>query len=1169
MASKFSYLRTSLRHLGWLLTLPLLALLLALMLADWLVATETGTRAAFSIVKSASGGMLEAEAIHGRLLGPLQIGKLIVRQPESDIQITQLQLAWQPSALPERLLHITLLRAASVQFTQKALSTKPTRIDLPLQLQVDHIDIAHVQVAQAAQPMLDVHGVEGQLYFDGKHLRQATLNIRQLELAPLQRTWPQNSFSLQAQLEATGYGRLSLQNNAVGRLDQSRLPLRRATARFQLTDDALLVPDLQLDAGPGALIQGSASLRAEVLKLMLTTQSLNLRALDARLRATQLSGSASLTLAPAQTTQFSLALTEPWQNAPMKLTAQASMDANSLRIQSARLEHGKASATFSGALALTGARQFSAQGSLHQLRPQDYARLNNWPALILNGDFRAEGKRSAPAQAQLQFSVKDSSLQGHALAGDGKLILATDSLQIPHLLLLAGANQLKVQGALHASGSKLQFSLHAPQLSQLGPQFGGSLQLDGSASGTLAAPQVTATWQAHQLLLPGAIRMAEASGKTHLLLTPKQPLPVHQLEASINAQGIRRGTQAIGALQLELQGSMALDAPLALTANASQIAFDNLHLEQAQLQIKGSLHSHGIALNISRAGASHSLNATSSLAALDTPHPAWRGHFENVQLAALLALFEQSAVQATDVKLAGTWDSQLTGNAQTPLQVSVELHRESGDVMVRGTSPASPSATLGLQKFELVAGVSAGRLRVALKAEGRQLGQLAFKGSSAIAAGQVWQVDPHAAIDGALTLQLPSINWVGALLTSSVLAEGSLRGDVSVSGSWSDPQLKGHLEGQQLRLLLVDSGINFQRGVLDADFSGNAVTLRQLQFAGSSGELNITGPLHVSDGKLAASLAIQAKQFGVYDRSDRQLVLSGDATLALQEGRARVDGNVIVERGFFDIGRAGTPQLSDDVIVAGSPPQAQRALLLDLDIGIGLGEQLVLRGRGLDARMKGALRFSSKAGAPLRMVGLMQVSKGTFVAYGRELAIERGILRFDGAVGNPALDIRAMRRGTEVEPGVSIVGTALAPRIALVSEPQVPDAEKLAWLVLGHGLASSGGNELGDLQGAAASLLSQGAGAGIQSQLASAFGLDTISLSNQSNNSLNTQDTVQERIITLGKRVSSRLYVSYQQGLQIAAAVVLLRYTLTPHMTVEAESGTRSVFSLFYNMNFD
>ena len=1168
MASKtVSAKRTGWRIARWFIALPLLVMLLTFLLAGWLTTSESGARAAFSMLRAASGGLFAADDVHGRLLGPLLIGKLTIRQTDSDLNITQLQLEWQPQALQDGVLHIRLLRAANVQFSLHPQSPQPPpKWQSPLQLRLDKLAIARVQIEQDARPVLTLHKVEGQLQFDGQRIRQAALNLNSIELAQLQRTWPESRFNLQAQLDTDGSGKLSLQNLAVGRFDQSRLPLRRAIASFQLTDNALLLSDLQLDAGPGAQLQGSASMRAEALTVVLDTQALNLRQLDARLRATHLSGRASLTrtTTQGQSTQFKLSLSEPWQQAALKLTAQASLNATKLTVTTARLEHGKASASFSGMLDFSDAGQFSVHGSFKQLHPQDFAQLGHWPSLLLNGDFDAEGKRAAPAAANVEFSIVNSRLQAYPLAGKGKLVLAAGILAIPHLHLTAGANQLRVHGELRESASQLDFSIEAPQLAQLGPQFGGALHLTGSASGTLDAPLVKAEWQVRQLTLPGAIHIADAAGKTSLQLAPQQPFLFHTIETSLNARNIKNATSTIGTLQLKLQASMAMNAPLLLELSAQKMAFDQLRIEQAQLQLAGTLHSHTIALDITRHGMSHKMAATSSLTGLDK-NPAWRGHVESLQLSALLALFEQSAVQFTDVALAGEWDLQL----QTPLQGTLALRRQSGDVLLRSTQSTTQSTALGLQQFDLAVRARGDRLNVTLAAEGRQLGLLSFKGSSAMVADQVLQVDPHAAIDGQLTLQLPSINWIGALLSSSLLAEGSVRGDLRIAGSWSEPQLNGHIAGQQLRLLLVDSGIHFQRGVLDAEFAGNTLTLRQLQFAGTSGQINVSGPLIFSDGKLATNLAIHATQFGIYDRSDRQLVISGDAKLALAEGRARLDGNVIVDRGVFDIGRAGTPQLSDDVIVTGSPQQAQRALQLDLDVGVGLGKQLVLRGRGLDARMEGALRFTSKAGGPLQTFGLMQVSKGSYTAYGRELSIERGILRFDGAAGNPALDIRAMRRGTEVEPGVAIVGSALAPRIALVSEPQVPEAEKLAWLVLGHGLASSGGNELGDLQGAAASLLSQGAAAGIQAQLASVFGLDTISLSSQSKFAQENQDTVQERIITLGKRVSSRLYVSYQQGLQSAAAVVLLRYTLSPRLTVEAESGTRSVFSLFYNLNFD
>lgn len=1173
--------RTGWRIAGWLLAIALVMMLLTALLAGWLLTTERGTQTAFTMLQAASGGRVAASDIHGRLLGPLQIGKLTVRQPDSDLQIEQLQLEWQPAALQNKVLHVKLLRAASVKLVlHKQTDTPPARLQLPVQVLLDQVEIDRLQIEQDSQPLLALDALKGNLQFDGQRIKQAVLDIHGVELAQLQRRWPQTRFQLQAQLQANGNGTLSLNNLAAGRLDQSRLPLRKLSTSFTYSDAVLQLQDLQIDAGPGAQLQGSASLSDYALTAVVETRALDLRQLDARFRTTHLNGRATVKRNLSQSqqaqqnnnTQFSLALSEPWQHAPLQITTEISLDNTHLTVSSARLEHGNAHAEFSGAMELSGAGRFSARGKFHQLRPQDFAQFRNWPAMLLNGQFDTEGKRSAPAEATLQFAITESRLHGHPLAGNGKIILTDDNLAIPHLLLRAGANQLTVNGALRESAGLLHFSLHAPQLAQLGPQFGGDLQLSGSASGQLSAPKLSAAWQLHQLKLPAALRVAEASGKLSLQVATQQPFLFQKIDASLQAQGIRSGTKNIGTLSLQLQAGMAANDPFLLILNGQKIVLDKTRIEQAQLDVSGTLQQHTAALSITRNGASHSMTANSSLTRLDK-HPAWRGKIEQMQLASLLALFEQNTVQSTNLVLDAEWDLKLTGDAQKPLQATLGLRRRSGDLTLRGMQTAAQLATpsamafssLGLQNLDLAARIDTGRLSVKLAAEGKRLGLLAFSGSSAIAAGQLWQPDPHADINGQLSLQLPSVNWIGALLSSSVVADGTLRGDLRMAGSWTDPRFSGRLQGQQLRLLLVDSGIHLQRGVLDADFTGNTLTLRQLQFAGTSGLASVNGPIVVNDGKLTANLAMHAEQFGVYDRSDRQLVISGDAKLDLQENRAQLAGNVIVDRGFFDIGRAGTPQLSDDVIVTGRMQPAQRVLQLDVDLGVGLGQQLLLRGRGLNARAEGALRFTSKAGAPLQTFGLIQVSKGTYAAYGRELTIERGILRFDGAAGNPALDIRAMRRGTAVEPGVSIVGTAMAPRIALVSEPQVPDAEKLAWLVLGRGLSSAAGNELGDLQGAAASLLSQGAAAGIQSQLASAFGLDTISLSN----SPISTGTVQQRIITLGKRVSSRLYVSYQQGLQNAAAAVVLRYTLSPRLTVEAESGTRSVFSLFYNVNFD
>ena len=57
-----------------------------------------------------------------------------------------------------------------------------------------------------------------------------------------------------------------------------------------------------------------------------------------------------------------------------------------------------------------------------------------------------------------------------------------------------------------------------------------------------------------------------------------------------------------------------------------------------------------------------------------------------------------------------------------------------------------------------------------------------------------------------------------------------------------------------------------------------------------------------------------------------------------------------------------------------------------------------------------------------------------------------------------------------VEAGVEVLGTVARPKVRLVSTPDVPDSEKLAWLVLGRGR--------GDVSAADAATL-VGAGSGV------------------------------------------------------------------------------------------
>jgi translocation and assembly module TamB len=409
---------------------------------------------------------------------------------------------------------------------------------------------------------------------------------------------------------------------------------------------------------------------------------------------------------------------------------------------------------------------------------------------------------------------------------------------------------------------------------------------------------------------------------------------------------------------------------------------------------------------------------------------------------------------------------------------------------------------------------------------------------------------------------VPDISWAAPLVSPSLLASGRLQSNVDLGGTLDNPQLDGQIQGEGLRLFFADTGVDLRGGRLVSRFDDSRLVIESLRFAHDDGSINVSGPIRFTEGKPEVQLNLQARNYRILNRADRRLTISGDSRIGLQQGEATVTGKFNVDSGFFDIGQAGMPALSDDVIIVGQEEEQAASFPLALDVQVGLGDGVTLTGQGLNAVVVGQVRLKSEAGEPIQAFGTLRIAKGTFAAYGRELAIERGELQFSGPINNPGLNILAMRRGQEVEAGVSIGGNVLAPRVNLVSEPPLSEAEKLSWLVFGRGLDTVAQGDLAVLQTAAGALLGGRDSAGTQSQLASKFGLDTLSLSTSANG-------LEERIVTVGKQLSSRLYVSYRQGLENLTSVLLLRYDLTPRLTLEAEAGSRSALSLFYNIAFD
>jgi len=199
----------------------------------------------------------------------------------------------------------------------------------------------------------------------------------------------------------------------------------------------------------------------------------------------------------------------------------------------------------------------------------------------------------------------------------------------------------------------------------------------------------------------------------------------------------------------------------------------------------------------------------------------------------------------------------------------------------------------------------------------------------------------------------------------------------------------------------------------------------------------------------------------------------------------------------------------------------------------------------------------------LRGDGTIQVEKGRYAAYAQTLDIERGVLRFAGPIDNPGLDVLAVRKTPDVKVGVQVGGTVQRPLVTLYSDPAMPDTEKLAWLVLGHGLENSGQQEFVLLQVAAGALLSQAESVNLQAKMAETLGIDSFDVRAGSSESLTST------VVSVGKRLSSRATLSYEQSLDGLSQVVKVLYQLSTHVRLEAQAGQPSSFDAFYTREYD
>ncbi len=158
----------------------------------------------------------------------------------------------------------------------------------------------------------------------------------------------------------------------------------------------------------------------------------------------------------------------------------------------------------------------------------------------------------------------------------------------------------------------------------------------------------------------------------------------------------------------------------------------------------------------------------------------------------------------------------------------------------------------------------------------------------------------------------------------------------------------------------------------------------------------------------------------------------------------------------------------------------------------------------------------------------------------------------------------ALRKNLPVEAGVEVTGTVRVPQVQLTSNPPVPDNEKLAWLVLGHGLDNASSADAALLQAALAALGGPNA-APIGQRIAQTIGIDEISV----RSSADPQRTgTASQVVAFSKRLSDKLTWSTNRDFG-REQCVQARVFADAHADLRVEAGMVSGIGIYYSRSYD
>lgn len=806
-----------------------------------------------------------------------------------------------------------------------------------------------------------------------------------------------------------------------------------------------------------------------------------------------------------------------------------------------------------------------------------------WPEFAgeLNGKLQNRGQLAADGswQTTLPQLAVTGELRSEKVAINGDVAASyaqsTDTYRFSteQLVLQHGSNSVNVTGSL-AEQWQLNAKVNITDLASSLPDANGTINADINVSGNQLQPEINASVTASELRYADS-RLAELTLQAQLQLNE-----LYQASIELSATGGRwqeyqleqlnlsaAGNEQQHQLSLELQSSLS-DISLKLAGKLTDRShwqgtltdtdigspLGNWQLQQAltlayqldkqQLELSAHCWQQGtgkLCLTEPASMSAEQLNASIELTQFDLTG---------------LNDFTPTAINITgelNANASANWQS-----GQSP-QLALTVQSASGAL----TQQTEPPIALQWQSFQLTAQLQDDQLTA--NAEGLLNEQARLTANLTVTDVTADQRP----LSASLQLTDFTLAFLQPLLDEYSELAGVLSADISADGTLESPMLTGQLALEQLRVKGTLAPADINDGSLQLNFKGEQAAL-QGNIATPDGKLTIKGDAdwqQLSDWR--AQLAVTGDPLRI-QIPQGSLNIKPDLTISATPSLTKVSGEIQIPSAELSVDEL--PQnaigLSNDTVILNTEnqpinEQQASAMPIEANIRIVLGEKVNLKAFGLQTLLRGRLQVQQRQNRQT-INGEVSLVDGTFRSYGQDLLIRQGKMNFTGPPDQPFLNIEAIRNPANMEDavvaGIRVTGPADRPQIVIFSEPAMPQANALSYLLVGRDLDSESGSAANAVTTSliGMSIASSGSFVG---EIGEAFGVSDLTL--------DTAGSGDSSQVTVSGYINRNLQIKYGIGIFEPIGVFTLRYRLMQSLYLEAVSGLDVAVDLLYRFEFD